>query len=364
MRKVVVDSFLYSILQNAYDIIDHATKKAMRNLNLGIVGMGYWGPNYARVITQIDNVNLKWCCDINNVALSKFSRLFPQVQTTNDYRTLIDDKDLDAVIIVTPAQNHYEIAKKFLLKGTDVLVEKPLTNNLEESKHLVKISKDQKKILMVDHTFVFNGAIRKLKQLIDDGDLGKIYHIYGNYNALGPIRRDVSAMWDLPHFIYVINYLLDTTPLWVQAAGKDYLQKGMEDTVFLNMEYPKDVLFNLNCSWIDPVKVRKLVIVGERKMVVFDDMESEEKIRIYDKGVEISQDADFANLQLVVRNGDTIIPKLELKEPLKEVVLEFIESVKNRSNDFSSGTDGLNLVKVLTAAQTSLGKEGKRIFIK
>lgn len=336
----------------------------MKDISLAIIGLGYWGPNYARVISQLEDVKLKWCCDINKLALSKFSKFYPQVQITDNIETLVNDKELDAVIIVTPAQNHFEIAKKLLLGGKDIIVEKPLTNNLDESKQLVKLAAEKKKIIMVDHTFVFNTAIKKLKELIADGELGKIYYIYGNYNALGPIRRDVSAMWDLPHFIYVVNFLLGSIPLWVSASGKDYLQKGMEDVVFLNFEYPGNVLFNLNCSWIDPVKVRRLVIVGERRMVVFDDMEPEEKIKIYDKGVEISSDPNFANLQLVVRNGNTVIPKLELKEPLKEVVLEFIKSIKLRSSNFSNGLDGLNLVQVLKSAQQSLNKGGKRISIR
>ena len=205
-------------------------------LNIGIVGLGYWGPNFARIINQMEDVNLAWCCDINNIALSKFSLIYPQVKTANNVEPLLKDKDLHGVIIVTPAQEHFKLAKKFLLAGKDLLVEKPLTDDLKEAKSLVKIAKAKKRILMVDHTFLFNGAIKKLKQLIDDQSLGKIYHIYGNYNALGPIRKDVSAMWDLPHFIYVVNFLLKTTPLWIQAAGKEYLRKGTEDGVFLTCE--------------------------------------------------------------------------------------------------------------------------------
>lgn len=338
--------------------------ESMKNLSLGIVGVGYWGPNYARIISQLENIDLKWCCDIDRSALSKFSKLYPKVQTSDNIEILLNDPELNGVIIVTPAQDHFETTKKFLLRGKDVLVEKPLTSSLKETKELVKLAEDMKRILLVDHTFVFNSAVRKLKELIETGELGKIYYLYGNYNALGPIRKDVSVMWDLPHFIYVVNYLLENIPLWVQATGQDYLQKGMEDVVFLNFEYPGKILFNLNCSWIDPVKVRRLIIVGERKMVVFDDMEPEEKIRIYDKGVEISSDPGFVNLQLALRNGDTLIPKLNLKEPLKEVVLEFIKSIKSRSNSFSNGQDGLNLVKVLTSAQESLKKRGKRILLK
>lgn len=334
------------------------------NLNVGIVGLGYWGPNYARIITQLEDVNLSWCCDVNNVALSKFSKLYPSVKTTNRVEDLLNDRQLNCVIIVTPAQDHFKVAKKFLQKDKAVLVEKPLTDNPKKAKILVNISKKRNKILMVDHTFIFNSAVKKLKQLIDNKELGKVYYIYGNYNALGPIRRDVSSMWDLPHFIYVVNFLLGTNPVWVQAVGKDYLQKETEDVVFLTFEYPGDILFNLNCSWIDPVKVRRLVVVGERKMLVFDDIEPEDKLKIYDKSVDVSDDPNFANLQLVIRHGDTLIPKLELEEPLKEVTKQFIEAVRSKKNSISNGDDGLNLVRILNYAQVSLSKQGKRIKIR
>lgn len=336
----------------------------MTNKNIGIIGLGYWGPNYARIVNQLDNINLSWCCDINKVALLKFIKLYPYVKTSNNIDELLNDDNLDAVIIVTPAQSHCELAKKFLLKGKHVLVEKPLTDTLESAQTLVKLANNKNKILMVDHTFEFNPAIIKLKQLINDGELGKIYYLYGNYNALGPIRRDVSAMWDLPHFIYVVNFLLSKDPLWVSASGKDYLQKGMEDVVFLNFEYPDDILFNLNCSWIDPVKVRKLTVVGEKKMAVFDDMQPEDKLTIFDRGVELNNDPNFANLQIVVRTGDTIIPKINKTEPLKEVVLSFIKAINNQNSVYSDGLSGLKLVKALSAAQQSLQKEGKRMVIK
>lgn len=336
----------------------------MDNVSIGIVGLGYWGPNYARIINQMDNITLSWCCDINRIALSKFSRLYPNAKITDNVQDLLNDKDLDAVIIVTPAQNHFQLAKNFLIQGKHVLVEKPLTDKLEESKALVKLSKEKNRILMVDHTFEFNPAIKRLKQLISGGALGKIYYMYGNYNALGPIRRDVSAMWDLPHFIYVVNFLLDKIPIWVSAAGKYYLQKGMEDVVFLTFEYPDDILFNLNCSWIDPVKVRRLIAVGENKMALFDDMQPEDKLIIFDRGVELNNDPNFANLQIIVRTGDTIIPKIERAEPLREVLLTFLQAIGGEKILYPDGEDGLNLVKILSAAQESIRRKGKRVFIK
>ncbi len=336
----------------------------MKALNFGIIGLGYWGPNYAKVLNDLEGANLSWCCDINDQALAKLKRIYPAVRTSNNINDLLTDKDLNAVIVVTPAQGHFEIVKQFILAGKDVLVEKPLTNDQKTSEELVRLGRNKKRVLMVDHTFVYNLAIRKLKELIDKGKLGDIYYLYGVYNALGPIRKDVSAMWDLPHFIYVANYLLGSGPETITAIGRDYLQKGMEDVVFLTFEYPKDILFNLHCSWIDPVKVRRLVVVGTKKMVVFDDMQPEEKLKIYDKGADLSGDPNFAKLEVVIRTGDVYIPKIENKEPLREVVLAFMESVKTRKPPVSDGQEGLNLVRCLTAAQESLKKHGEKIWLK
>lgn len=344
-------------------MISRKLENNMANKNLGIIGLGYWGPNYARIINELENINLSWCCDTNKAALSKFNKLYPNVKVSDKLTDLLNDSSLDAIIIVTPAQSHFKLARKFLLKDKHILIEKPLTHKLADAQALVKLANDKKRALMVDHTFEFNPVIKKLKDLITEGELGKIYYIYGNYNALGPIRKDVSAMWDLPHFIYVVNFLTDNKPLWVSATGKDYLQKGMEDVVFLTFEYPDNILFNLNCSWIDPVKVRKLIIVGEKKMAVFDDMQQEDKLIIYDRGVEINHDPNFANLQIVVRTGDTVIPKIERLEPLKEVLLSFIKAINGQENNYPNGENGLNLVKILSAAQQSLNKKGKRVPI-
>ena len=271
---------------------------------------------------------------------------------------------MQAVIVVTPAQHHFKLVKMLLENGKDVLVEKPLTATLEQAKELVSLAKKKKRILMVDHTFEFNTAINKMKELLDNCVFGKVYLFHGAYNALGPIRRDVSALWDLPHFIYVVTYLLGEMPLSVIASGKDYLVKGMEDVVFLTLEYSNKVLFNLYCSWIDPVKIRRLVLVGDKKMGIFDDMQPEEKLRIYDKGIDLVEDPNFANLKTVLRSNDVIIPKIESREPLKDLVLEFLASIKSRKIIHSSGKDGLDLVRVLTAAQKSLELDGIKIFIK
>jgi predicted dehydrogenase len=333
----------------------------MNTINVGIIGLGYWGPNYARIINQLEQTNLKWCCDINSTALDKFKTLYPLAKTTTNINELLDDKDLDAVIVVTPAQDHYETTKALLEKKIDVLVEKPLTTKAFLAERLVKLANKNGSILMVDHIFKFNSAIIKLKDLIDTKQIGDIFYIYGSYNALGPIRKDVSALWDLPHFIYVATYLYNQQPKSVSAIGKDLIGAKTEDVAFVTLEFNKGKLFHLHCSWVDPVKIRKITLVGNKKMVVFDDMSNDEKLTIYDVGVNVKKSPDFAKLETYIRTGDITIPKIENKEPLKEVVLNFINSVASRKQPESNGSEGHKLVKILDAAQKSIELGGKKI---
>lgn len=330
--------------------------------SIGIVGVGYWGPNYARILSAIDTVHFSWCADLNAQALAKMQKSYPDVKVTTSVSDLLADTSLDAVIIVTPAQTHFDLVKQFLKAGKDVLVEKPITTNTKDGAALIALAKKHKRILMVDHTFVFNRSVQALKTAIDDGHLGKLLYAHGQYNALGPIRYDVSAMWDLPHLIYVAQYLFGSQAKRVSAVGKSYYQKDKEDVVFLTMEFPKNILFNLSCSWIDPVKVRKLTLVGDKKMAAFDDMVSE-KLTFFDKGVQTQTDPNFAKLQLVVRNGDVTTPYIPPNEPLKDAVLCFLSALESRKLEHSTAVDGVNLVRVLEAAQESLSQSGASIEI-
>lgn len=338
----------------------------MKNKKLGfaLIGVGYWGPNYARILSELDDVELLWCCDTNKDALLKMQRIYPTIKITEKITGILKDDKVDCLIVVTPAQTHYQIVRASLDAGKHVLVEKPLTTSVEEAKDLVLLSKKKKKTLAVDHTFKFNPGIRKLKEYIDKGELGKIYYMYGLYNALGPIRKDVSAMWDLsPHFIYTANYLLNSKPVSVLARGRDLLIKGMDDVVFLTFEYENGVLFNLHSSWLDPLKVRQLVVVGSKKMAVFDDVSQDAKLQIYDKSAIVDTDPNFAKLNVILRVGDMIVPKLGNKEPLKEVVLDFIRSINEGRKPFSSAEEGLETVMILSAAQKSL-KSKQEILIR
>lgn len=335
-----------------------------KRLKFALVGVGYWGPNYARILSEIDDVDFLYCCDTNHEALKKMQRLYPQIKVTRKVKDLFKDPQVDCMIVVTPAQTHYEIVKNALNFGKHVLVEKPLTTTVDQAKELVALSKKTNQILAVDHTFMFNSGVRKLKELINKGELGRIYYMYGLYNALGPIRKDVSAMWDLsPHFIYTANFLLNAKPISVLARGKDILIKGMDDVVFLTFEYENGVLFNLHSSWLDPLKVRQLVVIGSKKMAVFDDVSSDGKLKIYDKSAVVGTDPNFAKLTVILRVGDVTMPKLEDKEPLTEVVLDFITSVREDKKPYASSEEGLDTVAALVAAQKSLDNKGEVVWL-
>lgn len=336
-----------------------------KKLGFALIGVGYWGPNYARILSELDGTKFLWCCDKNKDALKKMQRLYLSIKITTSIKQILSDPKVDCVIIVTPAQTHFEVVKKALNAEKHVLVEKPLTTTVEGAKELVDLSKKTGKVLAVDHTFKFNPGIIKLKELIEKGELGKIYYMYGLYNALGPIRKDVSAMWDLsPHFIYTANYLLNSIPTSVLARGRDLLIKGMDDVVFITFEYKNGVIFNLHSSWLDPLKVRQLVVIGSKKMAVFDDVSSDAKLKIYDKSATVDSDPNFAKLNVILRVGDMVVPKLEEKEPLKEVVIDFIQSIRQKRKPHGFAEEGLDTVIALVAAQKSLEKKGEMVWLK
>lgn len=333
-------------------------------INIGIIGVGYWGPNYARLCYELDNVNLVWFSDLDKSALKKVKQRYPLVKITSDYRKLAKDKNLDAVIITTPAQTHFLIAKEFLMAGKHILVEKPMTAKLIEAKKLQSLVKKSKKIFMVDHTFKFNAGINKLKEIINSGELGKIYYITGSYSALGPIRKDVDALWDLgPHWVYTLNYLLDSFPITVEAKGGKFLKKDMNDVVFLNFEYPKKILANLHVTWLYPKKERCLAVVGDKKMAIFDDVSADARLVVYDRGFFVNKDPHFTNLQIILWDGDVFIPKIENKEPLKEVLKHFLQCIEEGKKPNSDIKDGLKTVEILEKASLSMKKNGIPILI-
>lgn len=340
----------------------------MKKINIGIIGCGHWGPNFIRNFRQIKDTCVKYAADVSPERLSYVKKTFPNIATEHNYLRILEDDGIDAAVIATPAQTHHKLAKEALSRGKHVLVEKPLTRNIAEAEELISIAKANRKILMVGHTFKFNPAVQKLKSLIDSGTLGKICYIYSRRTNLGPIRKDVNAMWDLaPHDVSILMYLLGSTPLSASAHAGTYLPHRLEDVCFITLIFPRNVLGHIHVSWLDPKKVREIVVVGSCKMAIFDDLNMENPVSVYDKRVmnkRFKQDyKTFEEFQLIIKDGKVALPRIKKEEPLEIECRHFIDCIRKNKVPLTSGEDGLAVLKVLLAAQDSLAKGGSRISL-
>jgi len=328
-------------------------------MNVALIGAGYWGPNLARVFFELPGCHLHTICEKRKDRLDSISVSFPNINKTQDYKILLRNPELEAIAIATEAQYHYEIAKECLLSGKHVLVEKPLALNSHECKDLIGTAKAKNRILMVGHLLEYHPAVGKLKELIDSEEIGRIYYIYSQRVNLGEIRRYENALWSFgPHDVSVILYLLGEEPESVNALGESYLQENIEDVVFVNLHFKDKRMAQVHISWLDPHKIRKTTIVGSKKMVVFDDMESSEKIKIYDKGADSPGKYVSYGDSITLRIGDISIPKVDMKEPLKVECQHFLGCIKENKSPLSDGADGLRVVRVLEAAQKSMENYG------
>ncbi|MFC1718662.1 Gfo/Idh/MocA family protein [Candidatus Poribacteria bacterium] len=326
---------------------------------IGVVGLGYWGPNLLRNFTQLDDCRVKVCCDLSVDNLNRAKTQHPDVETTDDYESLLQDPEIQAIVVATSAGTHHRLAKPALERGKHVYVEKPLTLDVAHAKELVQLAEQNGVKLMVGHLMEYHPAIEMLKDAVKNNELGDIYYLYSQRVNLGKIRRDENALWSFaPHDISIMMYLLDSEPENVSARGQAYLQNEIEDVVFLNLLFPDKVMAQIQLSWLDPHKIRRTTIVGSKKMAVFDDMEPTEKIRIYDKGVTNAPAYGSAGEALSLRFGDIKIPYIKSVEPLKLECQHFLDCVSNGRLPRSDGLDGLRVVKVLQAAQESLDKGG------
>lgn len=341
----------------------------MKKINLGIIGCGHWGPNYVRNFSQINDVSVKYACDIHEGRLKLIKSHHPEIITTFNYQEILDDKTIDAVVIATNASSHYTLAKDSLLSNKHVLVEKPFVLEIQEGWRLVELAERMDKKIMVAHTFLFNPGIRKLKDLIKNKSLGEIYYLHSKRTNLGPLRKDVSALWDLaPHDVSIFNYLLEKEPTEVFARGCDYLQKGKEDVVFITLTYPHNIIANIHVSWLDPRKVREITIVGDKKMVVFDDLNLKKPVHIYDKRVmkkKYRQDYDtFDEYKLIIQEGGVVAPQVAIKEPLKIECEHFINCILDNKKPLSDAKSALKVIEILKCIQKSLDNNGKMIELK
>lgn len=335
-------------------------------VKIGVVGCGYWGPNLIRVLAELRDAQLSAICDLSEDRLNYAKRMYPLVRLTSNYKELLSSKEIDAVVLATPPETHFPLAQEFLSTGKHLLVEKPLALKSSECESLIEIAKKNGAILMSGHTFVYNAAVGKMKEYIDKGELGNIYYIYSSRLNLGKVRTTINALWNFaPHDISIILYLLGEEPASVSTVGHSYLQSDLEDVVFMNLRFKSGVSANIHVSWLDPHKVRRMTVVGSKKMVVYDDVSPEAKITVYDKGIDKITDKErlkevgtFGDFQLLLRTGDVHIPKINFVEPLKTECAHFVDCIKNGKRPITDGYAGLGVVRILESAQESMKKGG------
>lgn len=334
--------------------------------NIGIIGCGHWGQNYLRVFKEISEDITIGVCDVDKSKLCYLSRKYPKVKIFTKAKDLLRDEDIKAVVISTPTATHFELAKDAILKDKHVLVEKPLTLRSREAQELIGLAQKGHRVLMVSHTFLYNPAIEQIKKYIQSGDCGKVYYLKSARTHLGLIRRDVNVFWDLaPHDISIFNYLLDEMPIMVSATGSRFLDSAREDVGFVTLIYPGNIIGNIHVSWIDSNKERKISIVASKKRIIFDDLNNLEKIRIFEKGVEVERRiSNFGEFQLLLRDGNIISPRVEASEPLKRECEHFFDCIKRKKTPLSDGKNGLEVVKVLESLQESLMQNGNPVKVK
>jgi predicted dehydrogenase len=326
-------------------------------LRIALIGFGHWGPNYARILAgTLGGARLVACAEPSAGRLAAFERQYPSARAYADYRRLLRDGDVDAAIVATPTSTHRAIVEQCLAAGLHVLVEKPLAATVADAEALTELTRTAGLTLMVGHTFLFNPAVRAIKEYIDQGLLGDIRYLYFQRTGLGPIRQDVNALWDLaPHDFSMLRYWLGADPIALVARGQSYLKPGTEDVVFVTLNYPNQVLASVHVSWLDPVKIRRVTVVGDRKMVVFDDTHATEKLRIYDRGADYQpREGGFAEFIAAVRDGDIVIPRIEPLEPLREQLAHFVQCVATGRQPLTSAEDGTAIVRVLEWAEHEL----------
>ena len=330
----------------------------MSRVQIACVGAGYWGKNLVRVFHDLPDVHLRQVCDASPEIRSAIQHQYPEVPVTASYDEVLGDDALDAVVLAVPAADHYELARRALERGKHVYVEKPMTLDAATSAHLVELAAERDRVLMVGHLLKYHPAVQMLHDLVREGTLGDLYYLYSQRVNLGIVRRDENALWSLaPHDISVILYLLGQEPDAVSARGECYLQPDIEDVVFANLHFADGKMAQMQLSWLDPHRIRRLTVVGSRKMAVFDDVESTEKVRIYDKSAERPQYDSYGD-SIALRFGDVVIPRLQMAEPLKLECQHFSECVRTGQAPRSDGRDGLRVVRVLEAAQASLRQAG------
>ncbi|HEC04078.1 MAG TPA: Gfo/Idh/MocA family oxidoreductase [Phycisphaerales bacterium] len=333
--------------------------------NIAVVGCGYWGPNLVRNLNSLADCNLKTVCDTDSDRLSHMKGLYPAVETTSDFDDLVKDREIDAIAVATPVRFHYEMARKSLLAGKHTFIEKPMARSSKECEELIALAEERGLVLMVGHTFVYSGPVRKIKEIVSSGELGELQYVSARRLNLGLLQKDINVAWDLaPHDISIILYVLGKDPVSVNCQGKSHVAKGVEDVTNMTLNFANGAFGIIQSSWLDPNKIRETVFIGTKKMLVYNDVEPTEKIKIYDKRVEIPPHYDsFGEFQYSYHYGGMYCPYIKLVEPLKVECQHFLDCVRTGAKSESSGADGLDVVRILEAASASLKIGGGQVVI-
>jgi predicted dehydrogenase len=332
-------------------------------IRTGIIGYGYWGPNIVRNLQGLDSAQVVAVCDKTPKAQRLAKHAYPSVQVTSDANEVLRSPDIDAVAIVTPVWTHFELAKAALENGKHVFLEKPLTSNAVQAEKLIELAEKKNLKIMVDYTFLFTGAVKKIRQLVDQGELGGLYYYDSTRVNLGLFQHDIDVIWDLaPHDLSIMDYLIHKEPEAVVATGQAHLN-GHADVAFITVYFPQNTIAHINVNWLSPVKVRTTLIGGEKKMLVWNDLEADEKVKIYDKGVQITSREGVYELLVSYRSGDMWAPKIEQTEALKVELQYFLDCIEKDTTPFNDGRAGLRVVKLLEAARESLKLRGEIVSV-
>jgi predicted dehydrogenase len=332
-------------------------------INVGVIGYGYWGPNLVRNLFEVAETRVVAVSDMRQDRLDQVKSRYPSVEVSTDYRRLLDDPRIDAIAIATPVHTHYQLALQALQSGKHVMVEKPMTSSSEQALHLIEEATRRNLTLLVDHTFVYTGAVRKIKAIADSGQLGDILYYDSTRINLGLFQRDVDVIWDLAvHDLAIMDYILPSAPCAVAATGINHVFGGTENLAYITMFFEENVIAHVNVNWLSPVKVRRTLVGGSKQMIVYDDMEPSEKVKVYDKGITMNGSSDSLYKALVgYRSGDMFAPQLDVSEALKVEIQHFVECIRTGAEPITGGQAGLRVVRILESASLSMKQRGKLV---
>jgi predicted dehydrogenase len=330
-------------------------------IRVGVIGYGYWGPNIVRNLHGLDDMRVEMVCDNSPAALARARKAYPGIRTVSDPAEILRSPEIDAVAVITPVWTHYQLAKQALENGKHVFIEKPFTSNSAQGEELIELAARKKLTIMVDHTFLFTGAVRKIRELTESGTLGDLYYYDSLRINLGLFQHDVSVIWDLaPHDLAIMDHIIKGEPEAVVATGEKHLN-GVEDVAFMTIYFPRNVIAHINVNWLSPVKIRTTLIGGQKKMVVWNDLVADEKVRVYDRGVTLDSGEGIRDLLVSYRTGDMWAPQVEQLEALHVEMNYFAECVLNSQTPFNDGHAGLRVVRMLEAAEASIQKRGELV---